>query len=355
MRRVLLAEVGLIPVLQIEGLPGRAADVNHVEHVQQAAVIHVRVGDGDLPVQALEAREQAAQHAAHLLGIDGEAAVHEQQVVALAQDVGVAAAGRLDAGQRKAPGQRQRVDDRLEGRAPEARQHVGRSGDVFKGLERRLVALVQHLHDAVGVLHQRVGAVAVQVQLLRQAVGKFDVEHRVVQRALARVVVLHAHLAQLGHPIQKVADVLGPVDVQAHAEVLIGPAGFVGVDVGDVEVVAGDQLQHRQRRARYVRQHQLQQQQLRALVPALDVAQLLQSRRDDLQLVLGAGDVDEQRVCVHGLVVAGAGDVRAHAGDDAARLQKGPRFVRQAGDVCLSQFCFPIPLADCGGIPRISL
>ena len=99
----------------------------------------------------------------HLLRVAGEAAVDEEQRIALFQNIGVAAARRLDHVQRPAVLQRAAVDFRAEIFPLELLEHLRKPADVGKRAVRRLIAVVEQLHDQVRIGDQRVLRAFVEV------------------------------------------------------------------------------------------------------------------------------------------------------------------------------------------------
>ena len=99
----------------------------------------------------------------HLLRVAGEAAVDEEQRIALFQNVGVAAARRLDHVQRPAVLQRAAVDFRAEIFPLELLEHLRKPADVGKRAVRCLIAVVEQLHDQVRIGDQRVLRAFVEV------------------------------------------------------------------------------------------------------------------------------------------------------------------------------------------------
>ena len=334
-QRVLLPEARLAGVFQREARPGLFAGEHLVEQGQQAAVVHVRVGDEDALRHAVPIRQDAAEDRLHLLPVERVSAVDEQRLAAALQDGGVAAAGRLD--QRDLRLLRHGVlrDPRREGLAPAVRQQLGEAADALEGLVGRQPLFVQHLHHQVAVHQQRLPAVLRQAHGAHQPGDEGAIEDAVVVHPLGVVVVDHPHRAQRLHPAQKRAQPLLVLHEQAHLEGLVVRAVLLGADIGDVQAELVDQPQHRRDAAGLVPQVEFQQHDAAFVPRAVQVADLRQLRVRPAQLLLGALGVDEQRVGVHGLVVADAGDVHAQLRKALAGLQEGADVVGHGGDVGL--------------------
>ena len=210
---------------------------------------------------------------------------------------------------------------------------MGETADVLEGLRGQLVALVQLLHDQIRVVQEAVGLLLGQAEKTAHLPGKGQVEDRVVQGLLPRVVLQDAHRAQPGQLREQRLHHAGGLDVQPHLEVLLARAVLLGAHVADVDAVAAEHLQHGNQRAGAICQLALPQHHLGVGHGLGQKARLRQLPLDGLLSVVIGLHVHEKGVHVHCLVVAGAGDVAPVAQDDPAGLQERPGLVRHGGHI----------------------
>ena len=97
-----------------------------------------------------------------------------------------------------------------------------------------------------------------------------------------------------------------------------------------------DDLEGGQERTGTVGQHELDEDDLAHAGVVDEVLDLLEALGDDLLLLLGRIDLDEQGVGVDRTVVVHADDVAARLGDDTRGGEEGARLVGHVGDVGLA-------------------
>ena len=252
----------------------------------------------------------------------------------MTQDADITAAGGLDKGDMEVHPHSVRRNPWLEGGKAVVRQGLGKASDVIKGLVEGLVALVQHLHDTVGVDDEVRPALSAQIQPVRQLAGEGDIKDAVVQNLLRLVVVDDPDGAQPGGGVEEMGELLWLLYKEADLELLPAAAVLLGAEVGDVEVVLGDELQDAGDAAGPVPELELHQQHAGgpAALEVADLPQFLGGQRQPLRLPVG---LDEEGVDVDGLVIAHPGDVEAQGRHASAGLEKGPHVVRHGGDVGL--------------------
>ena len=340
-QRILLAEVRLPAPLRRKVLIAAPAHVHGVKQGEQARVVDVRMGDPRALAPARKVRDARLQQGEHLLAVAGEAAVHKEQLLPVLQYVGIAAAGRVDDEQAQPRRQILAVDAGVEALPLPVPDKPGEAADVVKGLQGRLLLLVQDLHQLVRIDEHLVGLLLRKVQDRAHGVGKGDVEDRAVEQAVRHLVVEDADLADAGDLLDQALDLARVLDEQAHLEVLIRRSVFLGADVGDVHAVAAQGLQHGQDRAGFVLEGHDDHEDLRLRIPLGEVPARRELPGDPRVLGLGRGDLEEERVQVHRLVVVDAHDVSARGGDDPAGQQKGAGLVRHPGDVGIAHETCP--------------
>ena len=155
-------------------------------------MVDVRVRRDDRLFHAVEIRKQAVKDLHHLGRIAGEAAVDEEQRAVLFQNVRVAAAGRLDHVQRPAVRKRAAVGFSAEIIALKALEHLRKPADIGKSPVRGRAAVVEQLHNQVGVGDQRALRAFVEIQKCCELARKGEVKHRVVEHFLTFVVIQNA-------------------------------------------------------------------------------------------------------------------------------------------------------------------
>ena len=224
---VALAVAGAASRLKLKVVVAVACHVDGVEQAQQATVVDVGVGDDDALAARGEALEEPLQKVLELGLIVAKAAVNKQQRLVVLEHVHVAAAGRLDGVEHEVVGQTTRGDDGVEILACVLGDEAGEALDVGKRLLRRLLALVEGLHDLRGIGEHRVGLVLREVEQLAHLVGKGHVEDRAVKQVVRAVVVKDAHLADLRDVVDELLDLGGVLHHEAHLEVLIRRAVFL--------------------------------------------------------------------------------------------------------------------------------
>ena len=195
-----------------------------------------------------------------------------------------------------------------------------------------LPTLVQQLHHLVSADDQLRPLCLRQVQPLGQLVGKGDIKDAVIQNLFRFVVVHHPHRTEKGRGVEEVGKLLRLLHKQSHLEQLPGSPVLLGAEIGNIEIVLLNQLQHSGYAARGIPQAEFHQQHGAPIHVALETAQFPQTLCGLLQPGVRALRLDKQRVGVDGLVVADPRDVQTQLCDDPAGPQKCTRPVRHGGD-----------------------
>jgi len=117
---------------------------------------------------------------------------------------------------------------------------------------------------------------------------------------------------------------------------------FLGAEIGNIEIVLLNQLQHGGHAAGRIPQAELYQQNSSLVQTALETANLTQTLRRPFQPGVGALHFDKQRVRVNGLIVADPRDIQTQLRNDPAGLQKCAGTVRHSSDKGLFHSGIPL-------------
>ena len=96
MERIFLPESSAAAVLCGEGDAALFTEIHRVEQIQQSTVVQICVSNKSRLFAGIKIRDDSVEEMEHFAAVAGVAGVYKEIFVAMAEDGGVAAAGRLD-------------------------------------------------------------------------------------------------------------------------------------------------------------------------------------------------------------------------------------------------------------------
>ena len=206
-------------------------------------------------------------------------------------------------------------------RAVVLRHEARKAVDVLKRLARRLVPLVQLLHDEVRVIGELVRLFLRQAQKPADFRREAQVKHGCIQLLFAGIVRENLHRAQRRQLLQQRIHHARLFDVQPHFQRRMTAVIRLAGNIGDVDVMAVQHFQNRHDRARMIRHVELRQNNLRVR-HGFEESRLIQFALDGTEHRVVRLNIQKQRVRIHCFVVAHAHDVPLMALDNPACRQK---------------------------------
>ena len=256
---VLLPVIGFPLPLQHEIPIAVLTEQHPVRNGQQARMVDIAMGQRHGLFPGGKAGNHTLQNGLQFRQKAPESAVDAQQLLAVVQQIRIAAAGRLHNISHDLGTHAPLADNGLVIAAAVTGDKPGKPADIVKGFEGRLVLAVQHLHNPVGFNDKLVGLPPVQSQNVPHFVGKLNIKHRTVQNLLGNTVFQNLHITDGRHFIQQLFHNGGFLNIQAHTNLLVRRAALLGVEIRDIDMVPLQQLQYRRQGAGHIQQPHLHQ------------------------------------------------------------------------------------------------
>ena len=204
MQGILLAKAFLTRMLPLEIGIAFMAQIGFVKEIEQTAMIGIRMGEKHRFRAGIKIRNLLSQTAEQFVTIAGVAGINAEQMGAGVQNAQIAAAGRFDERDGEIVPALKPRDTRKEGVSPMGMEQLCVFRNIAEGLIRRLAALVEQIHNQIGVDDQLFLIIIGEVEFVRKLICKRAVKGRIVEYFLSLIVFDDFHAAIGGRLTDKI-------------------------------------------------------------------------------------------------------------------------------------------------------